>query len=125
MHCKLNRLFLSPWGQFSPKGQSLIQLFLGLFERNENSPIKSLFEQTLGLILARGSKSTFGNWTVLALIKVAKLDPKNTTAFYSPRRPLFLFLIYSVGVDIEWNLAHGAISETSLLRRYSEGFVRR
>ena len=63
----------------------------------------------------------------MALIKVAKLDPKNRTAFYSPKRPppLFFFLIDNVGVDIEWNLAYGGISETSLLRRYSEGFFRR
>ena len=30
-----------------------------------------------------------GNWTVLALIKAAKLNPKNRTAFYSQKRPHF------------------------------------
>ena len=42
-----------------------------------------------GLISTHGFKSVLGNWTVLALIKGATLDPKNRTVFYSPKRPHF------------------------------------
>ena len=38
--------------------------------------MKSLFPPTLGPIAALGSKSALGNWTVLALIKGAKLHSK-------------------------------------------------
>ena len=47
------------WAQFKP-----------------NSPIKRLFQLTLGPISALGSKSALVNWTVLALIKGAELDSK-------------------------------------------------
>ena len=39
-------------------------------------PHQRLFQPTLRLISALASKSTQGNWTVLALIKGAKLDSK-------------------------------------------------
>ena len=79
----------------------LIQPLLEPFKHNlsQNSPIKRLFHPTLGPLR---SKSALGNWTVLALIKGAKLDLQKRTIFYSSkRRPLFLglkqiFLIYSV-----------------------------
>ena len=47
------------WAQFKP-----------------NSPIKRLFQPTLGPISALGSKSAPGNWTVFALIKGTELDSK-------------------------------------------------
>ena len=69
---------LSPKCQFSPAGLSLIQPLLEPFEHNlsQSSPIKSLFQPTMGPISAPGCKSALGNWTVLALIKGAKLDSK-------------------------------------------------
>ena len=49
-----------------------IQPLLEPFEQNlgQNSSITRLFQPTLG------SKSALGNWTLLALIKGAKLDTK-------------------------------------------------
>ena len=93
----------APKCQFSPAGQSLIQPLLEPFKHNlsQNSPIKMLFQPTVGPISALTSKSALSNWTVLALIKGEKLDPPKRTVFYSSKRPLFLglkqiFLIYSV-----------------------------
>ena len=63
---------------FSPAGQSLIQPLLESFEHNliQNSPIKRLFQPTLGSISALGSKSALVYWTVLAMIKGTKLESK-------------------------------------------------
>ena len=61
---------------FSPKVPN--QPLLESFEHNliQNSPIKRLFQPTLGSISALGSKSALVNWTVLAMIKGTKLDSK-------------------------------------------------
>ena len=52
--------------QSSPAGQSLIQPLLEQFEHkfSQNSPIKTLFQPTLGPISALGSKLAQGNWMV-------------------------------------------------------------
>ena len=49
VHCKLKRSVSAPTCQFSPAGQSLIQLLLEPFEHNlgQNSSIKRLFQPTL------------------------------------------------------------------------------
>ena len=60
------------WAQFKP-----------------NSPIKRLFQPTLGPISALGSKSALGKWTVLALIKEAELDSKIGLYFTHPRPAIF------------------------------------
>ena len=60
------------WAQFKP-----------------NSPIKRLFQPTLGPIAALGSKSVLVNWTVLALIDGAELDSKIGLYFTHPRPAIF------------------------------------
>ena len=47
----------------------------------QNNLTQSLFQPMLRLISAPRYKSAPGNWAVLALIKGAKLDPKNRTVF--------------------------------------------
>ena len=54
-----------------------------------NSPIKRLFQPTLGPISALGSKSALVNWTVLALIEGAELDSKIGLYFTHPRPAIF------------------------------------
>ena len=63
----------------------------GAIEHNlgKNSLINSLFQPTLRLISASGSKSALDNWTILAFTKEAKLDPKNRTVLDAPKRPQF------------------------------------
>ena len=60
------------WAQFKP-----------------NSPIKRLFQPTLGPISALGSKSALVNWAVLALIEGAELDSKIGLYFTHPRPAIF------------------------------------
>ena len=54
VHCKLKRSVSAPKCQFSPAGQSLVQLFLEPFEHNlgQKSSIKRLFQPTVGPISA-------------------------------------------------------------------------
>ena len=54
-----------------------------------NSPIKRLFQPTLGPISALGSKSALVNWAVLALIEGAELDSKIGLYFTHPRPAIF------------------------------------
>ena len=77
---------------FSPKVLILPEPLLQPFAHNlsQNSPIKRLLKPTLGpMISALWSKSALGNWTVLALIKGAKLDPSNRTVFTHRNGPIF------------------------------------
>ena len=62
---KLKKCVSAPFKcQSSPAGQSLIQPLLEPFEHkfSQNSPIKSLFQPTLGPISALWSKLAQGNW---------------------------------------------------------------
>ena len=75
----------------SRAGQSLIQSLLESSEHNlnQNSPIKRLFQRKLGPISALGAKSALVNWTVLALIRGAKLDSKIGLYFAHQNCPVF------------------------------------
>ena len=54
-----------------------------------NSPIKRLFQPTLGPISALGSKSALVNWAAFALIEGAELDSKIGLYFTHPRPAIF------------------------------------
>ena len=88
------RSVAAPKRQLSPAGQSPIQPLRELFEQNLelNSPMKSLFQPSRGLISSLVSKSALGNWNVLALIKEATSEPKKEDYIFLTENSQFLGL---------------------------------